>query len=54
MTCPIKGKIRYRTENAARAALVGIVIRGNRKERQVYACPACKGWHLTSQRRLSA
>jgi hypothetical protein len=48
------GKIRYPTEADARAALVQIVMRGIRtgpkKERQVYACTRCHGFHLTSMR----
>lgn len=51
--CP-SGKVRYVTEQYARAQLVGVLIsanRGNgkRHERRIYECPICHGWHLTSK-----
>ena len=48
-------KIRYRTAAGARWALWGIWVdrylrgRRRRRERRMYACPHCAGWHLTSQ-----
>ena len=48
-------KIRYRTAAGARLALWRIWVdrylrgRRHRRERRVYACPHCAGWHLTSQ-----
>jgi len=51
--CPT-GKVKYLTEQEARTELVGTVVaknagRGHRHECRWYACPMCKGWHLTSQ-----
>lgn len=48
-------KIRYRTSVGARLALWNIwwarYVHGRRRrrERRVYECPHCAGWHLTSQ-----
>jgi hypothetical protein len=51
--CPVTGKVRHRTEHAARLALLDCVMarnrgREDRREHDVYLCPKCKGWHLTS------
>ncbi|MFB7867425.1 hypothetical protein [Streptomyces sp. NPDC056069] len=47
------GKQRYRDRLQARIALAGL--RANphprRQEQRSYYCPACSGWHLTSQPR---
>lgn len=53
MSCPT-GKVRYATEQYARAQLVGAIIRRNRgnakrQEQRVYPCPVCHGFHLTSK-----
>lgn len=53
MACS-SGKIRYATEQYARAQLVGAIMaanRGNAKrhEQRVYPCPLCHGFHLTSK-----
>lgn len=50
--CPT-GKHKYATEHEARVELVGMVVARNRgkvqrRERRVYRCPACGGWHATS------
>lgn len=51
------GKIRYRTDRYARAALLDVRIkhdlrgRTDRREAGTYRCRDCKGWHLTSQRK---
>lgn len=51
--CPT-GKLRYATEQTARAELVGTVMSRNRGKEQrhecrIYECPMCGGgWHLTS------
>jgi len=47
-------KQRFRDELGAKMALARIgrkVEGGNtrRKERSIYRCPACRGWHMTSQ-----
>jgi hypothetical protein len=48
-------KIRYRTAVGAKLALWRIWVdrylrgRRHRRERRVYECPHCHGWHLTSQ-----
>jgi hypothetical protein len=51
--CASSGKLKYRDEQDARAALVGCIMRrqaGDRKRREtdVYECRACGRWHLTS------
>lgn len=46
------GKRRFRDEIAAKLALSRVDQRGGPREkepRRAYPCPACKGWHLTSQ-----
>jgi hypothetical protein len=55
VACP-SGKVRYVTEQYARAQLVGAIMsanRGNAKrhESRVYQCPLCHGFHLTSKRK---
>lgn len=52
MSCKT-GKRRFATDQLARAELVGALIAKNRgknqrRERRIYECPACRGWHLTS------
>ena len=52
--CP-SGKVRYRSEHDARVELVGMLVakncgRNQRRERRVYQCPFCTGWHATSAR----
>ena len=46
-------KIRYRDRLAALLALARTQntadAAGTRHERRAYQCPACRGWHLTSQ-----
>jgi len=52
-------KIRYRDKLAAKLALAMMPDqyankqprRRPKDERRAYRCPACKGWHLTSQDR---
>lgn len=47
--CPT-GKFRYRDRIAAQLALATIDTTGpKRRETRAYPCPACRGWHLTSQ-----
>ncbi|TFI30103.1 hypothetical protein E4P36_04965 [Streptomyces sp. 4R-3d] len=48
--CP-SGKRRYRDRVGAQLALAVIRRRGTarRRETRAYRCPACRGWHLTSQ-----
>lgn len=51
--CKATGKLMFRTEHAARVALVGCIMKRNagrsdRKETDVYLCPKCKHWHMTS------
>lgn len=51
--CVVTGKIRHRDEHTARLALLDCVMarnrgRHDRREWDVYLCPKCKGWHLTS------
>lgn len=52
MACPT-GKQRYRDRLAAKFALLRISTDDNprRREKREYRCPACLGWHLTSQPR---
>lgn len=51
--CGPTGKVRYRSENAARESLK--TLRGQRRtdpargERRAYKCWSCAGWHLTKQ-----
>jgi hypothetical protein len=49
-------KRRYNDEKEAKEALAEIKARKSkirhRKERRLYECPSCKGYHLTSQRLL--
>lgn len=42
---------RYESRDDAEAELLRILPNGNplRRERRVYACRLCHGWHLTSQ-----
>ena len=52
-------KKRFPNEQAARAALVQIIMNRNRGkktqgESRVYECSYCKGWHLTSQGKMPA
>lgn len=50
-TCPT-GKLRYRDRIAAQLTLAGIDnLDPRRREQRAYRCPACRGWHLTSQTR---
>ena len=54
MTC---AKRRYRDEIAAKLALARITAHGEAREKtpqRAYRCPACRGWHLTSQSKVSA
>ena len=49
-------KVRYRDDFSSQLALWKIIRQRNdqlRAKRPVrsYACPYCKGWHLTSQRK---
>lgn len=46
-------KIRYRDEIAAKLALakLGRQDKPGHTEARAYPCPACRGWHLTSQKR---
>lgn len=49
-----RSKRRYASKAAVQAVLVEAVMRWNRgswnrRERRVYHCPGCHGWHLTSQ-----
>ncbi|MFI6560363.1 hypothetical protein [Streptomyces sp. NPDC050534] len=47
--CPT-GKFRYRDRIGALFALTGIDNADpKRREKRTYRCPACRGWHLTSQ-----
>jgi len=51
--CAVTGKIRHATERAARLALLDCILarnrgRNDRREHDVYLCPKCRGWHLTS------
>lgn len=58
--CLATGKIRYRDGHDAALALRSMVRRRSRAEadgaahriqvQRKYACPACGGWHLTSQK----
>jgi hypothetical protein len=55
---PCVEKKRYPTEDAAKRALLSTMIAKalraggyRRRERRYYACPICKGWHLTGQRK---
>ena len=56
MSCPC-GKIRYRDRLAAKLALARIMRRDDasrpKSERRPYRCPACRGWHLTSEERAA-
>lgn len=51
------GKVRFGSEKAAGARLVQIKIRRylhgrvGRREQNIYRCPSCHGWHLTSHPR---
>lgn len=48
-TCPT-GKLRYRDNIAAQWALATINDTDpRRREQRAYACPRCRGWHLTSK-----
>lgn len=57
--CPRSGKLRYRDQPEAINALHHAVTARHRaevdgvetghRECRAYACPACRGWHLTSQ-----
>jgi hypothetical protein len=56
-TCPVSRKVRFRDhEEAVQALHAAEVARvfssgdTQRQECRAYACPACQGWHLTSQR----
>ncbi|MFC5181372.1 hypothetical protein [Actinomadura harenae] len=50
--CPT-GKVRFRDRIAATLALATIQRQGrqdrDKAEARAYRCPACSGWHLTSQ-----
>jgi hypothetical protein len=51
--CPATGKLMFEDERRARAALVGCIMARNRgrtyrAETDVYECPKCHSWHLTS------
>ncbi len=51
-TCPPTGKIRYRTHLDAKLALLRTSrnqdSRRPKDESRTYACPECRGWHLTA------
>ena len=50
--CPATGKLRYPDEIAAQLALISTKRAEQRRvtnERRYYRCPACGGFHLTSQ-----
>jgi hypothetical protein len=58
--CGPSGKLRYRTRNAALLALAATIAARllphgtRRRERRVYHCILCNGWHLTSKKRVRA
>lgn len=55
-TCPVTKKVRFRDhrevvqalDRAARAREFACG-EARRAKRRAYACPACRGWHLTSK-----
>jgi hypothetical protein len=55
-TCPASGKTRFRDHSEAVGALHTAAVAREfsggttrRQECRCYSCPACHGWHLTSQ-----
>jgi hypothetical protein len=55
--CPVSGKVTFDTEQDAKDELARIIVRAMRgdrrrfehRERGVYKCGSCRGWHLTSR-----
>ena len=55
-TCPVSKKVRFRDHREAVQALHSAARarefscgESRRAECRAYACPACRGWHLTSK-----
>lgn len=48
--CPVTGKRRYQSQQAAEQAIKTIVLTGHRSRAfHPYQCRHCDGWHTTSQ-----
>ena len=62
--CPMSGKVRFRDQAQAGFALEGMralrleaearELETRRREKRVYQCGACRGWHTTSQELAAA
>lgn len=57
MTCPSGKTQRFRDELAAKMALARMQSESRdnaeRREKRIYPCPLCKGWHTTSTKKGS-
>lgn len=51
--CIYNGKVRYPTSTAARAERKWLLRKPHYDYVRVYECPHCKGWHITSQKKIT-